>query len=720
MHFSQNVHAWLRSKSLVKGQRRAKARRKSSPALQLELLEIRQVPTASVVAATGGQNISADKSFPSVDPMPVGHGSFTSLTNISITSNVATDFSPSNVVSGSPVPVTLIFDAPTNWQFNAPGSGTTTPFVSVNGNITDPTITTTTGKIFVSFVVGAASKFDAVTVGGIQVQSLNGHGTQAGPIQLDSTSTAQISGVFKKPGFIFTPTDFGDLSQSPGVETQLAFGTSFPLPFAQAGFPLTANGQTGGGPITVLIEDQFGNQTADNTMVSIAIGTNSSGGTLTGGGPVAASGGVATFSSLVFSRGGTYSLNAFTTGSPSLSPASTGDFSVAGANLELVHFTPPVGAVSSFLFTANDILTFSDDNPHDSVADFTATVFLGDGNSVTLTSTSGSNGQIVTDATSGEFDINLSYTYPNPVQPSGPFKIVVHTDTDSSAVLSVASAVTVVPPAIIPLNFTPPTAGNATEGAAFHGTVLQFTDNIQPAPTVTDYTVTILLGDGHSVTLTSASSSNGQIVAESSTGPFDISLSYTYLEEILPPGATFTVKVKNVVDTATLTEVGTVFVADAPLFAGPLTPPTAATATAGTPFGPTTVFQFTDSDPNGTASDYHATVVLVDGGTTMVLTSPSNVQVTTGPTGTFDVNLSYTYQNEVDPTSTNFSVTVVDHFASTSASGTATAVGTETWTGVDSTDWSDPGNWISTIPKPRESRIRADRCYQCHHTAGSF
>ena len=68
------------------------------------------------------------------------------------------------------------------------------------------------------------------------------------------------------------------------------------------------------------------------------------------------------------------------------------------------------------------------------------------------------------------------------------------------------------------------------------------------------------------------------------------------------------------------------------------------------------MFHFTDADPAGTASDYVATVVTGDATLTSTA-NPSNVQIVANGGG-FDVQLSYTYAEEL--TGQTFSVTVTD------------------------------------------------------------
>src|SRR5262249_44736083 len=82
--------------------------------------------------------------------------------------------------------------------------------------------------------------------------------------------------------------------------------------------------------VTVLVLDQFNNLvTTDSSSVTMAIGTNAGGGTLSGTLSKAASGGIATFSDLSIDKTGTgYTLTASV---GSLSWASSGTFNVPPA-----------------------------------------------------------------------------------------------------------------------------------------------------------------------------------------------------------------------------------------------------------------------------------------------------------------------------------------------------------------------------------------------------
>ena len=199
-----------------------------------------------------------------------------------------------------------------------------------------------------------------------------------------------------------------------------------------------------------------------------------------------------------------------------------------------------------------------------------------------------------------------------------------------------------------------------TAGLAFGPTtVFHFTD-ADPDSHPSDYVATVVIGDA---TLTSmANPDNVQIVANPNGG-FDVQLCYTCPEEL--SGATFGVTVQAVGAAAAVSAGTNEFnVQDAALTARDLTPPV---ATQGIAFGWTTVFHFTDADPNGRLSDYVATVVTGDATLTSA-DDPGNVRIVADPNGGFDVQLSYTYTEGVN--GAMFSATVVDKGGAVAYSGT--------------------------------------------------
>jgi hypothetical protein len=159
---------------------------------------------------------------------------------------------------------------------------------------------------------------------------------------------------------------------------------------------------------------------------------------------------------------------------------------------------------------------------------------------------------------------------------------------------------------------------SATEGALFSGAVASFTD-ADPAATAAEYTAAINWGD----TLSSAG-----VVSGPTGGPFTVSGTHTYLEE-----GSYTVTV-TVTDSDfpanNATTRSTATVADAQLTASCATATNSSTSFNGPVAG------LVDADPNGTVSDYTATIDWGD-----ITNSAGTV---TGPNGgPFTVSGSHTY-----------------------------------------------------------------------------
>ncbi len=95
--------------------------------------------------------------------------------------------------------------------------------------------------------------------------------------------------------------------------------------------------------------------------------------------------------------------------------------------------------------------------------------------------------------------------------------------------------------------------------------------------------------------------------------------------------------------------------ADAPLTAGVLTPPA---PIASEPIANAVLFHFTDADPNGTPSDYTATVTWGDGSVETSGANPNDVKVAAHSGGGFDVIGSHSYAEEA--AGLTFTVSVAD------------------------------------------------------------
>src|SRR6266436_3649801 len=165
----------------------------------------------------GGNDVSADKCFNSTNG-----AAFTALGNIVLTEAVTTDFAVGNNK-------TFILTLPSGWQFK---SGTGSVSFATSRDITAASISVGTYDLTVTFSVSGTTKFDALTISGLQVQVLDG--------SLDWMNNGYILNLSANPGTAVITginqdlTTFGLLNTIPG--TPKALGMNFqPSPTATAG-----------------------------------------------------------------------------------------------------------------------------------------------------------------------------------------------------------------------------------------------------------------------------------------------------------------------------------------------------------------------------------------------------------------------------------------------------------------------------------------------------
>jgi len=292
-----------------------------------------------------------------------------------------------------------------------------------------------------------------------------------------------------------------------------------------------------------------------------------------------------------------------------------------------------VTAMEGTLSTSQTVATFTDPAGAESdMADYSATINWGDGTTAD-TATPG-NGIALN---GGVFTVSGDHQYAE----EGTYTVSVTIAHGTAPNVSGTSTALVADAALTAGTLTVPTA---TEGAAFGPTtVFQFTDG-NTAATAADFTATVDTGDS---TLTSAADPN-QVQVVATGGGFDVNLSYTYAEELT--NGTFSV---NVLDDGgqSASQSGSITVADAAMTITAVTPPES-TAVEGASTGTVTVATFTDADPAGTASDYHAVITWGDGTT-------STGAIVDNGNGTFGVTGAHTYAQD-GVTGSDFVVTVTD------------------------------------------------------------
>ena len=189
-----------------------------------------------------------------------------------------------------------------------------------------------------------------------------------------------------KIGTGYTLTATGNtVSTSPGVVVSSPFnvtlGSPAKLNFAQQPTNTAAGAQITPA-VTVRIEDAGGNLTSDTRSVSIAIGTNPGGGTLSGTTSAAAVAGIATFANLSIDRNGNgYTLAA---SAASLTGATSSAFNIATGSV--THFTVEASGVGGAIGAQNAGTPFNIRIVARDAGNNVVTSFTGTGNTVVVTS----------------------------------------------------------------------------------------------------------------------------------------------------------------------------------------------------------------------------------------------------------------------------------------------------------------------------------------------
>ena len=384
----------------------------------------------------------------------------------------------------------------------------------------------------------------------------------AGGIQVSGTHTYAEEGSYNLSVVL---TDAGGAFGSAGPQI-----VAQDAPLSSAGISFsTVEGTSFSGNLATF-SDSDPNATLSDYTASIQWGDgSSSAGTITADGH----GGYIVAGSHAYLEEGTFTIQVFPLDVGGAGAPTSATVVVSDAPLSSTA-GPSISATESA--TVSGVLaTFNDSDPNASAADYTATVDWGDGTTSagTIAATSG-----------GGFTVNGSHVYEE-----GSFAVKVTIADAGGATTTATTSASIADAAITGTGKQLPIT---TEANPFTGPVATFSDS-DPLGVLSDYTATIAWGDGTTSAATLVNGSN--LVQASGT--------HTYAEE------------GNYNVTVTLTDAGGA-VATA---VSPMNVSDASLSGSGITFSPVegTTFSgnvgtFTDSDPNGTLSDYSAVITWGD------------------------------------------------------------------------------------------------------------
>ena len=254
------------------------------------------------------------------------------------------------------------------------------------------------------------------------------------------------------------------------------------------------------------------------------------------------------------------------------------------------------------------LATFSDDNPHPPIGDFSATINWGDGTPLDT------NFTIVTDGT--DFAVEGTHTYST----SGSDAVTITINDIGGSTTTAHSTINV---STAPTINASGTSVSSTEGLLFNGTVATFTDT-NPNVTLNNLNATIDWGDG-------SQTSTGNITLNN--GTYSVQGSHTYAEE---GNNTLTIHITDSNDNTTATAISSDTTTDQAVTAS--TNSLNINATEGTAFTSSSLLTFTDPAGAEALTDYSATINWGDGHSDLGTITLSN--------GVFTVSDSHTYAEE--------------------------------------------------------------------------
>ncbi len=242
------------------------------------------------------------------------------------------------------------------------------------------------------------------------------------------------------------------------------------------------------------------------------------------------------------SDSGSYAVSLNVSDSASNTGSASQNLTVSDAPLTAVALTPPHAVVGQGLSNVTVFHFTNSTGNLDDLANYSAVVVLGDGNSVTLTNTAGSNGQIVSNSNGG-FDVQLSYTYTSPLA-GATFSVTV-SDTAGAAQISSSGTITAVT--------TPTLSGLSSPTITYGTTTTTLSGTISGLPATPTGEVAIVL-NGVTEEDAPINSSTGYFSDSFTTSSLQVahgaySVSYTYI----PSGLYSSYAIGNIAGSGSLT-----------------------------------------------------------------------------------------------------------------------------------------------------------------------
>jgi hypothetical protein len=422
---------------------------------------------------------------------------------------------------------------------------------------------------------GAASDYTATVDWG------DGSATEPATVAAPSGGSFPISSAghtYAEDGTYTITVSIADAGGSTTTATLSAHVADAALHATAQSFSATEGAAFGGTVATFTDDDSNGTASDYTATINWGDGTTSSAGTV----HAPSSGSFPVSGQHTYAEEGTYAVS-ITVDDAGGSSTTTGEqVIVADAALHATAATDPAPTEGA-AFTA-PLASFTDDDPAGALSDYSATVDWGDGST--------SNGAV--SATAGGFTVGGTHSYAE--EGSFAISVTIHDAGGSSVGASLGAVV-----ADAALHASGAAAITATEGAPSGTvTVASVTDD-DPAGAVADYTATIDWGDGSAPQTATVGNPSGGVFPVTSGG-------HTYAEE---GTYTATVSVFDVGGSSS-TATTTVTVRDAALHA---TAAATINAVEGAATGSVSLASLRDDDPNGTTSDYTATVDWGDGST---------------------------------------------------------------------------------------------------------